>query len=127
MLEGEGLDGPPQHADDVLMGDDHEQDEADGEGMADLSLCDASFSAKDSVPTSDHDRISKCTEGVRMMRALFCKNMILGSNIDFRLSIFFLVFGITGSTRRILTLRPLWEFSPLKNLLRYGNQAFFHK
>ena len=56
---------------------------------------------------------------------LVCKNMILGANIDFRLSIFFLVSGITGSTRRILTLRPLWEFSLLKNLLRYGNQVFF--
>ena len=35
------------------------------EGAADLSLCDASFTAADSVATSDHDRISKCTEEVR--------------------------------------------------------------
>ena len=74
MTEGKGLDAPPpQHADDLLMHDDQEQDNDDQEqdndeygeeGMADLSLCDASFSAKDSVPTSDHNRISKCTEGV---------------------------------------------------------------
>ena len=70
MSEGEGL-APPQHADDAVLSDDHEQDvDEDGEGVADLSLCDASFSAKDSVPTSDHDRISKCTEGVRLLIAL---------------------------------------------------------
>ena len=67
MSDGEGLAAPSQHADDLVMNDDHEEDvDGDGEGMADLSLCDASFSAKDSVPTSDHDRISKCTEGVRL-------------------------------------------------------------
>ena len=41
-------------------GADEEEAEA-----ADLSLCDASFSAADSVATSDHDRISKCTEEAR--------------------------------------------------------------
>ena len=72
MIEGEGHnDGPPQQrSDDVVMnhdGDEQVQDYVeDGEGLANLSLCDASFSAKDSVPTSDHDRISKCTEGVRL-------------------------------------------------------------
>ena len=64
MSEG-GLDAPPHDADDVVMSDGEEEVE-DGEGMANLSLCDASFSAKDSVPTSDHDRLSKCTEGVRI-------------------------------------------------------------
>ena len=75
MLEGEDGhdDGPPQQrSDDVVMNnddDDEVQDNVeDGEGLANLSLCDASFSAKDSVPTSDHDRISKCTEGVRFSR-----------------------------------------------------------
>ena len=67
MSDGEGLAAPSQHADGLVLNDDHEEDvDGDGEGMADLSLCDASFSAKDSVPTSDHDRISKCTEGVRL-------------------------------------------------------------
>ena len=76
MVRGHRFDAPPQppdnHAeeDDVhIVGDNQEEmeenDEGMEEGIADLSLCDASFSAKDSVPTSDHDRISRCTEGVR--------------------------------------------------------------
>ena len=74
MSEGEGLEGPPQqHADDVVMNDEQEQEQdvEDGEELANPSLCDASFSAKDSVPTSDHDRISKCTEGVRLSKTLY--------------------------------------------------------
>lgn len=43
---------------------DHNND--DEEAVANLSLCDASFSAADSVPTSGHTRISKCTEGLDM-------------------------------------------------------------
>ena len=80
MSEGEGLEGPPQqHADDVAMNDEQEQEQdvEDGEELANPSLCDASFSAKDSVPTSDHDRISKCTEGVRLSKTLYSP----GSNV----------------------------------------------
>ena len=127
MSEGEGLDDPPpQHADDLVMHDDQEDnDEYGEEGMADLSLCDASFSAKDSVPTSDHDRISKCTEGVRLFQDFqieFLFRVILSFNhmYYFRLNISLPVFMITLSNRRILTLRPPWEFSPLKNSLHYG-------
>ena len=43
--------------------DNLEQDDGE-EAAADLSLCDASFSAADSVPTSGHTRVSRCTEGV---------------------------------------------------------------
>ena len=69
IIEREGRDDGPRPDDVVMNDDDDEQvqdDVEDGEGLANLSLCDASFSAKDSVPTSDHDRISKCTEGVRL-------------------------------------------------------------
>lgn len=86
MSEGEGL-APPQHADDVILSADHEQDvDENGEGVADLSLCDASFCAKDSVPTSDHDRISKCTEGVRLLifDCTLFKFTIFGSNSRFQ-------------------------------------------
>ena len=76
MVRGHRSDAPPQppdnHAEEDALhtiGDNEEGMEENEEGMeeaiADLSLCDASFSAKDSVPTSDHDRISRCTEGVR--------------------------------------------------------------
>lgn len=76
MVRGHRSDAPPQPPDNLAeedalhtIGDNEEEMEENEEGMeegiADLSLCDASFSAKDSVPTSDHDRISRCTEGVR--------------------------------------------------------------
>lgn len=50
----------------IMAAEDVEEAEEgeDEDGAADLSLCDASFSAADSVATSDHDRISKCTEEV---------------------------------------------------------------
>ena len=78
MVRGHRSDAPPQPPDNPAEGDDlhtigndeegmegmGDNDEVVEEGIADLSLCDASFSAKDSVPTSDHDRISRCTEGV---------------------------------------------------------------
>ena len=79
MVGGHKFDAPPQPPDNPAEGDaphtigDNEEgmeengdnDESMEEGIADLSLCDASFSAKDSVPTSDHNKISRCTEGVR--------------------------------------------------------------
>ena len=76
MLGGHRSDAPLQPPDnpgeeDALhtIGDNEEgmdeNEEGMEEGIADLSLCDASFSAKDSVSTSDHDRISRCTDGVR--------------------------------------------------------------
>ena len=76
MVRGHRSDAPLQPPDNPAEGDalhtigDNEEgmeenEEGMEEGIADLSLCDASFSAKDSVPTSDHDRISRCTEGVR--------------------------------------------------------------
>ena len=76
MVGGHRSDAPPQPPDNPAEGDarltigDNEEgmeelDEGMEEGIADLSLCDASFSAKDSVPTSDHNKISRCTEGVR--------------------------------------------------------------
>ena len=78
MVGGHRSDAPPQPPDDPeedalhTIGDNEEGMEENEEGMeegiADLSLCDASFSAKDSVPTSDHDRISRCTEGVSYLK-----------------------------------------------------------
>ena len=73
MVRGHRSDAPPQPPDNHAEEDDvhtneeamEENEEGMEENIADLSLCDASFSAKDSVPTSDHDRISRCTEGVR--------------------------------------------------------------
>ena len=74
MVGGHRSDAPPQPPDNHAEGDAlhtigeeemEENEEGMEEGIADLSLCDASFSAKDSVPTSDHDKISRCTEGVR--------------------------------------------------------------
>ena len=76
MVGGHRSDAPPQPPDSPAEGDalhtigDNEEgmeenEEGMEEGIADLSLCDASFSAKDSVPTSDHNKISRCTEGVR--------------------------------------------------------------
>ena len=79
MVGGHRSDAPPQPPDSPAEGDalhtigDNEEgmeenEEGMEEGIADLSLCDASFSAKDSVPTSDHDRISRCTEGVSYLK-----------------------------------------------------------
>ena len=79
MVGGHSFDAPAQPKDNPAEGDTQlskgdneegidEKEEGMEEGIADLSLCDASFSAKDSVSTSDHDRISRCTEGVSYLK-----------------------------------------------------------
>lgn len=53
------------------------EDLEDSEEAADLSLCDASFSAADSVPTSGHTRLSRCTEKVGSLTFYFQTTYLL--------------------------------------------------
>ena len=61
--------------------------EEDVEGDADLSLCDASFSAAESVPTSGHTRVSRCTEGVEQFLEALREHGDRGTDFDFEESL----------------------------------------
>ena len=56
-VEAEDIDGNQEKGEaEASEGDE------DGEGEADLSMCDASFRAEDAVSTSGHETVSRCTE-----------------------------------------------------------------